>query len=260
MPFIPDNNNQTKQSGFIPDEKSWGGFAQNVVSSGANFIGDTVKGVANIFNPEFEKNTFGQLLLLSSSIIEALIPGEQGAINTDRAKAFADYLIDRYGSWENIKNTAYSDPIGIIDDAALVLQGGGRVVTKLDDVSKIGKIMTKLGDMGDIGGQMGKLAGKGVGAVGDATKGIQKPIGQMTEDFGRRFVTGGMGQPSKQVAETSDVMLKYQDLMKRDASIGRGVYNDLGKKYGDIMTDLGKQGKTIMIEDLLSEIDADINK
>jgi hypothetical protein len=187
MPFIPDSQSQPQRTGFVPDKKSLEGFGQNLGRSAGNYVTGTVKGVANILNPDFEKNTLGQLLLLGSSVVEALLPGEQG--NEDRARQLAEYFKQRYGGIDNIYNTFYNDPVGLIDDASLLLTGGGSaikgagVLGKVDDVARIGSNIQKAGNLLEPANLAFKVGQAGVSGMGkitnNLTNGIKPKVGEM---------------------------------------------------------------------------------
>jgi hypothetical protein len=90
----------------------------------------------------------GSLVL---GIGEKVIPGEQKhEVYVDSLK---DFFAQRYGGIENLKSTAYNDPVGFMMDLSAVLGiGGGALklvgkVGKLGKVSKVGSVISKTGDI-----------------------------------------------------------------------------------------------------------------
>jgi len=175
--FVPEQSVQTKSTyvpkSFTPTNRDWGkNFGGNVLKSGGRLIGDTVGAIANIFNPNMEKNTVANLGKLAAGTGSLLLPGEQKY--EPMARAVGQFYKDRYGGVENIKNTLYNDPVGMFADAATVatgvggaLRGGGAVASKLGSVSNASKLSQAGRTMTNIGRQIDPLilAGKGVSKV-----------------------------------------------------------------------------------------------
>ena len=73
--------------------------------------------------------------------------GSQDFINKNilgiggEAEAMKDYAVDRYGGWDNIKNTIENDPVGFMLDASGAAYGTGSV---LNATGKAGKISNAL--------------------------------------------------------------------------------------------------------------------
>lgn len=150
----------TNESAITPEPKTLGGFASNVVSSGANLVG----GIANtLLHPV---DTITGLHNLAVGGVEKLIPGEQG--QEQNFDALTQFFKDRYGSGQAIVDTAYNDPIGFATDLATVFSGGGAAVTKLGTASKlsklaeVGKVVSKTGEIIDPISQVVKVIGRGL--------------------------------------------------------------------------------------------------
>src|SRR5574343_1541174 len=118
------------------EERSFGGFLGNVVKSGGQMVGDLASTVAHPID------TGKNLFRLAKGAAELAIPGEQG--DEDVARAAGQFYKDRYGGWENIKNTLYEDPVGALADASTVLGGAGGAakaagaLSKSANVAKVG--------------------------------------------------------------------------------------------------------------------------
>lgn len=224
--FVPEQSVQTKSTyvpkSFTPTTRDWGkNFGGNVLKSGGRLIGDTVGAIANIFNPNMEKNTVANLGKLALGTGSLLLPGEQKY--EPMAKAVGKFYKDRYGGVENIKNTLYNDPVGMLADAATVatgvggaLRGGGAVASKLGSVSNASKLSQAGRTMTNIGRQIDPLilAGKGVRVVGNkAIRGV--------DSFGRNYASAGLGNPA--ATGEANRILKNIDFKRVDPVTGKKV-------------------------------------
>lgn len=236
MPFIPDS--QSQQRGFVPDKRTLGGFGENLVRSTGNLIGDTVMGVVNIANPNMEKNTVANLYKLADGIVSKLVPGEQS--NEAMVDGLVKYYTNRYGSFDNIANTFYNDPAGLIDDAALVLSVGGSAITKLDDASRIGKVASQLGNTLDITGQAGRLAGKGLNLASNMGAGVARSMGNQLSGLSDELSMKSLRpSPSQQRKFTN---LTGQSIPEYRRSIGQfgGAEDTLAMQKGRITQETNK--------------------
>jgi len=144
---VSDNEIQgfLQDKGVIPPADN--GFMSNLGNSAVNFA----KGIGNIFAHPIDttKNLANIGLGLAETPI-ALATGQQ--INNPTYEAFINNMAERYGGIENIKHTAYTDPVGFLADIASVVDGGGTALTKLGEVSKLGtvaragEILSKVGE------------------------------------------------------------------------------------------------------------------
>jgi len=106
------------------DEKSVGGFLSNIPSSAA--------GLAEPFlHPIRSVEGIGKV---AAGGIEELknkaFPGDQSEMFTGNFEAMKEALLDRYGSMEAIKETAYRDPVGMMADISAVVSGGAGLAGK----------------------------------------------------------------------------------------------------------------------------------
>lgn len=131
-----------------PDDfgKFVGGTLKNAPGSAVRLVGDTVGAVANIFNPNMEKNTVANLGKLAVGTAQYFDPTDMlGTRYEDTAKAAGNYYKGKYGSFDAIKNTIYNDPIGAVADVAAVatgvggaIKGGVSAATRVGGVAKAG--------------------------------------------------------------------------------------------------------------------------
>lgn len=118
-----------------------------------------------------------------SSFIEAHDPTPNAAANTARAVQAADatgqFLKNRYGSTDALKNTLATDPVGAASDVATVLSGGGTIAAKLPMLAKAGKAAQIAGEVANPV-NVASQAVKGVMAlpkVGDTVRAIPGAVG-----------------------------------------------------------------------------------
>jgi hypothetical protein len=101
-----------------PEEKSVGGFLSNVVSSGSRFVQDTGKGLYDL------AKLGARIGRSQSDPVEAAKLGQDFIALVKRSpeigRAVFESLKDRYGSGQNIANTLYTDPVGVLADVATV--------------------------------------------------------------------------------------------------------------------------------------------
>ena len=227
---IPDQELESRVLAKYPQyksltspQKSIGGFAKNVVTSGARLLGDTASAALNVFNPNMQKNTVANIARLTTGAaqladptrgnqIVSAIPGlgavQSKAGNQERqAKAVGQFYKDRYGGIDNITNTLYNDPVGVVADAATVatgvggaLRGGGAVATKIGLAGK-SNTLTKAGrTASNIGRTVDPImvAGKGVGAVKTAGLKFGGRTKPMLASRADQMVTRGIGNPAQQ--------------------------------------------------------------
>lgn len=192
-----------KYGQVTPQKRDWLSpqFAGNVLKSGGKLIGDTVGAIANIFNPNMEKNTIANVAKLSTGVaqladptqgnkIVSKIPGlsqVQGKFGDQEqtARNVGQFYKQRYGGVENIKNTLYNDPVGAVADVATVatgvggaLRGTGAVASKIGSVSNASKL-TQAGKLAsNIGTKIDPLviAGKGLGKAGGFLRTKTNPV------------------------------------------------------------------------------------
>jgi hypothetical protein len=131
---------QVTPSNSSTTPKSAGGFANNLLKSGGNFLKNTALGVANIFNPDSERNTVANVARVAVGGLEKLVPGQQD--NEDNFDAVVDFFKSRYGTKEAAFNTAYEDPVGFASDLSVVLGGVG-AVAKAGNLNKVASVATK---------------------------------------------------------------------------------------------------------------------
>lgn len=102
-----------------PASPSVGGFLQNTVQSGANFLGNTANALLHPI--QTIQNVGGAAV----GGLQEL--GGQTNDNTAKFDSLKDYFSQRYGSVDNLLHTAYTDPVGLAADVSAALGVGGGI-------------------------------------------------------------------------------------------------------------------------------------
>lgn len=136
--------NSTQQRDTMVEPQPEGYFAEtlgNVPQSAKQFASDIAQ---PFLSPIETAKSLGELGL---GIIQLAIPDEQGS--EDVARTVGNYLGQRYGGLENVKNTFREDPVGILGDLSLILTGGAGIAAKTASTAgRVGKIASSTGAVG----------------------------------------------------------------------------------------------------------------
>lgn len=111
------------------NKKSVSGFAGNILKSGADLVKNTVQAVAH---PIETGKALGGIAVGG---VQKLIPGQQS--QEGQFDGLINFYKERYGGLEKIKNTLYTDPVGVAGDLATVAGGVG-LVAKVGTAAKVG--------------------------------------------------------------------------------------------------------------------------
>ena len=194
---------------------------ENLPSSTVQLAKDVVQPIISPI--DFLKSTYS----LGKGVIELTIPGEQPDEKT--ARAVGQYLANRYGGLENIRDTFAQDPAGLLADAAILLRGGGALATKSQKFTEAGEIASKIGKKIDPteylykGAKLGaKGAGKGTTALlglttGSGKEAIEQAVkaGKLGGDAERLLVSEMRGtSEAKDVVEQATAKLKERALQR----------------------------------------------
>lgn len=231
-----------------PEEKGWldpnsvedpsvMGFAGNVAKSGGRLIRDTVTGLANVFNPDPQKNTavqLGKLAIGGAANAAEAMTGQElfDAPGEDLADAVGKFYMNRYGGLENLKKTAYEDPVGLISDVASVISAGGaglKVAGKLGGASGL----SNLGDdVARFGTNMepAVIAAKGAGKLAKATGGVGKFAVSQATGLAPDTITALKSNPAMDAAKAGKITRQ---------GLGDKVFNAI-KTLQDEVSDTGK--------------------
>lgn len=131
-----------RQNVQAESERTLGGFAGNVIKSGANVI----KGVAGaVMHP---LDTATNLLDIGAGALQKAVPegvadfinkfdsNPEAAVRASKvANAVGGVYADRYGSIEGIKKTLYEDPVGAAADLSTILSLGAGAVRQAPNIA-----------------------------------------------------------------------------------------------------------------------------
>lgn len=207
-----------------PQQKTIGGFLSNIGSSAMNFVGDTASGIANVFNPDMEKNTVANLGRLGAGVVQKLDPTDVlGTGYEKNAEAVGGAIYDRYGTMENIGNTLYNDPVGAIGDVAGAISGGAGLVGKgarLAGMGNLANTATRVGavasalDPISLAGRATGVARGAAGALGSRAAGAAADLGA---DLTRRSIKASGSQAAKFLEQTG---MRVEDFLTQNNITG----------------------------------------
>lgn len=157
------------------EEKTLAGFGENVLSSGGQYLGelkdmvlnpiDTAKGVGALAAGGLQK--FADDDGRADELMKQWFGNHEGV-----AEAAGQFYKDRYGGLDNIADTAYEDPVGILSDIAMVFGGGLKTAGSLaNKVGRSGNGVAKALNTAGRVADYGDLLNSGVGG---ATKAASK--------------------------------------------------------------------------------------
>lgn len=131
----------------------------------ATTIANLAKGLGGkIGEKALEETSIGQTLLekMNESRIQRGLPSlqrdDQGKLQAQNTQEIemvnqvGAYFKDRYGSWENFKESSVEDPVGVVSDIASVVSGVGFGVKQVGNVSRtsrladVGSTIQRIGD------------------------------------------------------------------------------------------------------------------
>ncbi len=191
------------------EERSLSGFAGNVASSAGKFLKDTVTGLpaaASMLGKGFQMVTDPLNHTEDYAKLKAAIP--------QMASAGGEALKNRYGGMEQIKNTLYTDPVGVASDVSTLLMPA-KAGLQAGGFSKLAKMA----------GTAEKVTNP-MSAIGAATQAVTKPIA--------RGVVRGTLRPPASVREdfggskgVADAVLK--DRVYSEASASKKLDSSVAK-------------------------------
>lgn len=231
---------------------------KNLVSSAGNVVSGIAHTVMHPVDTLEGMGTIGKGILQKVGAID-------GKDAVPAADAVGKALVDRYGSWENIKKTVHEDPVGFMMDASAALGLGGAAVAKAPGaLGAAGEIAKTAGSTFDPLSVAGRVAAPIVKTAGNTAAQIAG-------------VTTGAGSEALKVAaragaEGGDAAQAFREGMSGDnmASVvneAKGAVSQLrqerGAQYTQAMEKLNKQDSALGIENQVldfNKVDAAVNK
>lgn len=225
-------------------DRSVEGFAGNVGKSLVRNVGDMIKSAINVLNPNMDENTIANIGKLGIDAVK-LAAGDSNEAN--RAKLVVDFYKKRYG--EDLSNTLYEDPVGVLLDISTVMGGastvlkGASAVSKSSTLAKVAGTLEKVSAATDPVAQAGKLAVNGLkytkvaDKVAEATQGIRESIANeaasrslranptQMENFQK--LIGSADQPGDIGAWMNENGIRTKEDVVKQIKIEQKAYNDL---------------------------------
>lgn len=234
---LPDGFKPVSDANSPAAELEWsdvpGEMVANFGDSLKNFIGDFV----SVFTAPIQ--TAKNIRDLGYGVVAKLVPGEQP--EEEIANAVGQFLADRYGGLDEIKNTMATDPVGIAADLSMILTGGGSLAARAPGMAgKLGSIAAKAGSVLDpIAGTAKAVSGIGkvaapavlgtVSGVGDAAVKTAAAAGAKGEQFATAFLENLRGKaPMTQVVSDARAAIAEMKRLRRNAYLNgmAGVTSD----------------------------------
>lgn len=219
---IPDEQiyNHLQTNGLIPapqEQKSVGGFIGNVFQSTGNLIGGAVSGIANVFNPNMQKNTIANIVKPLAGVAESALGINGGTAPQDKAQAQAvgDYFKNRYGGGQQILDSLYKDPAGVLADLSTVLDAGGSLLSKAGEVNDIATA-SRIGDMASKAGEIVNPINLATKAAGGVASLSGMALGKGLE-VGQKLAKFGIGQETGFNPETITTIINQPDEFSKTA-------------------------------------------
>jgi len=125
-------------------QKTFTGFAGNVLKSGGEMLGGLYQAVTSPI--ETGKNLLdiaagGVYNVLPKEVVSFIDQFDSNPANKERAIKMANTIggiyKERYGSADAIANTLYKDPVGAVGDISTLLTGGGALASKAGKIAQL---------------------------------------------------------------------------------------------------------------------------
>jgi len=163
-----------------PESPSLGGFAHNVLTSGAGLLAGV--GEAILHPIQTVQNIGGTAVGGLEKV------AGQNTENTQKFDNLVNFFKDRYGSIDNLEKTLYNDPVGVAADISTLFGGAGLAAKGL----KVAADASKLGEVGNVLGKTGSVLNKASDLTNPLTP-VAKGIGALVKPAAEA-ATGELGK------------------------------------------------------------------
>ena len=195
-----------------------------------NVPGSALELGKNIITPLLKPvQTAKDIYSLGESIVGVIQPGEQG--NEETARAVGQFLANRYGSLNAIKNTFANDPVGILADVSILFTGGGSLAARAPGIAgKVGQGVKTVGQTIDPITQTGRLVGNVGGKISSNLMGLGTGAGK--EGYKVAYAAGKAGGGNqKTFAENLRGNVPVEDVVPRAFDAIRDMSKAKSKAY-----------------------------
>lgn len=270
-------NQVIRAAGGVQQPKTVGGFAGNVVKSGANAVGGVASSLINVLNPNMEKNTVANLARLGVGTAQLLDPTQVlGTGQEETARNVGRFYDQRYGISDLARgdfrsagnkafNSFYNDPVGVALDASAVVGGAGSVAKGLGAASKISglsRVGRALGTASEFIDPI-QLAGRGVGFAG---RGLGGKVASGLDKASESIVTRGLGNP-RELAKAEGVagmsagkLMKKYNVFDRSAESLGDAASGINAQRSEMVGTAIQAGKSANIRKIVEAFDTEIAK
>jgi hypothetical protein len=263
-----------EQKEFNPDDylkanrRSWLGAAgegvTNIPGSGARFVGSMAEPIIHPVQTaqslyHLGKGVVGQLGIGPARLKQLI--GEEA--DEQALSAVGQFLVDRYGGADAIKNTLATDPVGMAADVSMFLTGGGSAMARAPGI---------VGKVGEAASTAGRITDP-LQAVGNVKKYAGRALGHTASEAAGSYLTHTGGRPLREAYGAGQVAkldparaqafqqalrggITAEDTVDAARSGIDGIKQQQGQAYRSGMLDISRD-KTILD---FRDIDAAINK
>lgn len=235
------------------EERSVGGFLGNVASSGGRFLKDTAQGIAGgvKFLADIAPGGDPQRAMARADEARELF-GKRGEI----ASAAGSALKNRYGGIAQIKNTLYTDPVGVLGDVSTVAGGVG-LGAKAGGLSKIARLASGVRDATNPARMLSPIAT----AVEYATAGAMRPMLKPSKILRRQqdapleiertaLKTGAVTEGSAARQQRDAVNRATEAAAQATSTVPRGNVTAMPKSLGKVEQGLSHDSDLAALADL----------
>jgi hypothetical protein len=235
-----------------PQGKSVAGFAGNVASS----AGDLLKNLFTaITHPVQTVKTTAQIPIGLGAKARRELEEKRQRKSFERSESeqvwdsVVDMIKGRYGSVENIKETAYKDPVGMLADVAAVVSAGAGAIGKVGEASKISRL-SKVGKVGSkVGSAVDPLQAM-VKGITKVDKGIKSASGTAasetlgaTTGVGADIIKTAYSKPDE-VIRAMRGKVSPEQIVKTTKSALASIKNKQGSEYRKQLSKVREQSGT----------------
>lgn len=211
-----------------PQSRSALGFAGNVLKSGGKLVGDIASAVAH---PIDTVKGIGKLAVgLGEKAISPILTDPDNPTETEGTQmvdALFKHMSDRFGGIENIKKTAYEDPIGLAADISTIFSGLAGGVRMTGRAAGVSNVLSKAGAVTDPIQATLKLGGKAASGTGKLARGVTS----FTTGADKASIQTAFAEHSKDFTKALRGEITWPDVMENMKQAFQEVKSARDKTY-----------------------------
>lgn len=113
----------TESSPSVPDRTLWDAATEGISNIGSSAVRYTGNLFDAVSHPIDTASALGKAIAGNAQQFGKLAGIDIGDSYIPQAEAFENHMINRYGGWDEIKNTMATDPVGLLGDLSMVFTG-----------------------------------------------------------------------------------------------------------------------------------------